>query len=108
MQDFKKGGNGFGFKQADVMTIKTPDFKVPDPHDAARLAGMKDIDLKALEEKEEAEAREKEEREGVEAEQARVAAQEREERRKRRRLICFCGDDACRIGAFTKIVEEDG
>ena len=117
MQDFKKGDDGLGlFKQVEPITVKAMDLKLPDPHEAARLAGMKDIDLKELESKEDEEARKNAdaEREQAATEEERVEVEERaqqakdarNEARKRRRVICFCGREECRIGAFT-IVKED-
>ncbi len=108
MQSFKKPGDIGTFKQADLK-VKGPDIKLPDMHEAAKLAGLKDIEL-------EEQARKKEEQEDQEREaagqklteqQEQELKEKRAERRRRLRPMCFCGDRYCRIGAFTLSYEED-
>jgi uncharacterized Fe-S radical SAM superfamily protein PflX len=108
MQEFKKPGQ-FGFVQQEAIKVKGPDIKLPDMHEAAKLAGLKDIEL-------EEQARKKEEQEDQEREaagqklteeQEQELKEKRAERRRRLRPCCFCGDRGCRIGAFTLSYEED-
>lgn len=107
-QQFKKPDDPFAqlFKKQEA-AFKKPDFGLPDRHDAARIAGIKDLDLDKLdsEEEERALAREREAEEQKSEEEAqesaRLRASERAERRRRMKQICFCGDDDCRIGPFT-------
>jgi hypothetical protein len=104
MQDFKKPLSGS--VQLGEFKLKLPEIKLPDPHEAARLAGMKDADLEKLEEEEEERAKEEEQKEEKTEEEVQQAAEARAEARRRRRCICFCGASECRIGPFTKVVDE--
>jgi hypothetical protein len=104
MQEFKKPGVP-GTGQALEQKTKGPAIKLPDMHAAARIAGMKDLDLESLDKEEE--ESEQEESEDEQSEEQKAEQEEaREQRRRNRRAICFCADEACRIGPFT-ILKED-
>ena len=113
MQEFKKPGE-FGFKQVEPVKVKGPDLKLPDPHEAAKLAGLKDLDLEALERELNAKDQEQEgaeqeggDQRGGEQDGQQAQAGSRKGKRRRLRPLCFCGVRGCGIGAFTKYYEED-
>ncbi len=106
MQEFKKPGE-FGFKQVEPVKVKGPDLKLPDPHEAAKLAGLKDLDLEALERELNVKDQEQEGAEQEGGDQRGGGAGSGKGKRRRLRPLCFCGVRGCDIGAFTKYYEED-
>ena len=84
MFDQKRGWAGPMFGTAMTGTTAADPFKLkmPDPHEAMKLVGVRDLS--------DAEIAEQKARTG-----------------KRVKSICFCGDPHCGIGPFTRAVEEE-
>jgi hypothetical protein len=113
MQEFKKPGE-LGFIKQEPIKVKGPDLQLPDPHEAAKLAGLKDLDLEALERELNAKDQEQEgaaqqggDQEGAEQDGQQARGTARKGKRRRLRPLCFCGVRGCGIGAFTKYYEEE-
>lgn len=106
----QKKGPGLGL-QTFAQPLKLPEMVKVDVHEAARLAGMKDLE----QEDGEQEGNEQDGGEQVGEEQAeaggksetRESREARAERQRRTRPLCCCGARGCGIGPFTRTIEED-